>query len=64
MKKCLGFAGESSKCNQRSRCGPIIAFQSRVDMPARVFRLLYIFAIAMAMMGWLWMLVELGLAID
>jgi hypothetical protein len=36
----------------------IAALQSKVVMRARVFRLLYLTAIAVAMLGWMWMLVE------
>jgi hypothetical protein len=58
MKRCLGFAGESSKRNQRSRRELIATLQSKVVMRARVFKLLYLTAIAVAMVGWVWMLVE------
>jgi len=57
IKRCLGFAAESRKRNQRSRC-EFVALQSWVLMRDRLFSLLYFTAIAVAMIGWVWLLVE------
>jgi hypothetical protein len=65
MMRCSGFAGKSSKRNQRNRRESIATLQSKVVMRARVFKLLYLSAIAVVMIGWLWLLFEaIARAID
>jgi len=55
-------AGPSSKFIRRSRLGLIATLQGE-GMRARVFKTLYLTALGVAMIGWLWMLVDVFIRI-
>jgi hypothetical protein len=61
MQNCSSYARLFCRLNrEQSRLGLIVALRSKT-VDSRVFKLLYLTAIAAAMIGWSWMLVK-GLA--